>query len=288
MALGELAQLRENIEWQLDATRGHPEWGLRDWNISAHANALYTLGQVNAYAGSLFEAREQIERSVEIARQVGDPETEAWAAGSLAEVACMSGDVSIARSATQRAFELAERLGVPFSRTLTHARLAWVQLLDGRPEAAAETFEMVRAMIDERGTGRGESARALAGLSECARAQGDAARAIELAEQGLAIAGELRTRIDALYCGLALVRALRANGDSGERIEPVVSDAEVVIEQTGARNFAPLYAVERAELAAVRGDDAAHGALLAEALELFRANGATAHAARVAAMARTR
>ena len=222
-----------------------------------------------------------MERAIRIARDVGDTETEAWASAAIAEVAYMAGDVSGARVGAQRGFELAERLGAPFSRTQTNAHLAWVLLLEGQPAAAAEVFEQVREMIADRGTSRGQLPDTFAGLSEAAREQGQLENAIELAEQGLALAGELRTRIHALRCALALSRALRADAAPPDRIESVLARADDVIAETGARNFTPLVAVERAELAALRGDDAERTALLQQALELFRASGATGHAARV-------
>jgi hypothetical protein len=149
-------------------------------------------------------------------------------------------------------------------------------LQDGQLEAARETFQQVRDLIESRKTGVCEVARVEAGLSEAHRLLGDTARAVELAESALARSAELRSRIGGIYASLALARALRAHGAPSERAAAALDRADDLIEQTGAVNFRPLVLVERAELA----EGAERRSFLEQALQLFRANGATGHAAR--------
>ncbi|MBW2280920.1 MAG: AAA family ATPase [Deltaproteobacteria bacterium] len=272
---GDLASVHPDIERQIEATRGHPEWGLRDWKVSAHANALYCLGQSTTLQGALPEAADLFERAATIAREVGDNETHGWAAGGLAEVAYMGGDLAVGRAGAQRALETAERIGSAYLRVQTETMAGWMRVLDGEHEAAAEILEGVLEMIERTRQGVSNLAQAGAGLSEAYRLAGDPNRAIDVAERALATANEIGTRVFSIYASLALSRALRADGAGADRIAPVLSQARSVVDATGACNFIPQLELELAELARLRGDDDAVRAHLATADAQLREIGAS-------------
>jgi hypothetical protein len=96
-SLGRLDELRPLLEWQVDATRGHPEWGMRDWRVSAYADALSTLGMVDACQGRTDEAIRAIDEATEAARSVPDPEGEAWGLYRRMRVAVLMGDLDTGR-----------------------------------------------------------------------------------------------------------------------------------------------------------------------------------------------
>ncbi|MCZ6782434.1 MAG: AAA family ATPase, partial [Proteobacteria bacterium] len=136
---GDLLEVRESCEWQLEATRGHPEWGLADWGVSAHAYVLYLLGASRSYDSPLAHAIEALEEALALARRLNDPEDEAWASAALAETSYFAGDPEIGRAAARRAVEIAENIGTPFLRASTHQRLGLVLLLDGEAKQAVES-----------------------------------------------------------------------------------------------------------------------------------------------------
>ncbi len=83
---------------------------------------------------------------------------------------------------------------------------------------------------------------------------------------------------------MALARALRTRDglESEGPIAEALERAAELIDELGARVYRPQVCEERAELARLRGDDAARTRELREALRLYTEMGATGHAERVA------
>ena len=68
-AQGRLDELRPLLEWQVNATREHPEWGMRDWQVSAYVDVAGYLALVEAFQGRPERGIELIEQATEAARQ---------------------------------------------------------------------------------------------------------------------------------------------------------------------------------------------------------------------------
>jgi class 3 adenylate cyclase len=273
---GDLAELKTRAAAQVEWTRDHPEWGVRDW-IGAHGGAFWELGLAECYDGSLVRARDYLERGIEVARRVGDLEGESYSSGALAYVACRAGEPELGRAPAQRAIEIAERLGSASARVAAHVRLGEVFLVAGQTAEAIASSEHA----DSLGAANAQNVLFLSQLRPRAQlAQGDFARARRGAEETFAHLLELGARIEAVEAALTLSAAIRAQGDATaiSRIEAILATADRLIAETGAHNLAPFVLLERAALL-TRADDASlRRDLLQQAHDDFVRMGATGRA----------
>jgi class 3 adenylate cyclase len=272
---GDLAAARANALEQLGWTRGHLDWGLRDWGLSAHVGALWILGRVELYDGSLERARELLEGAMQMARGLGNAEFEVPSAGTLSRLAEMAGEPDLARAAVQRSLELSERLGT-LPRLGAQTALGIQLLLDGEVERAAEVWEHALSLC---GSGlRNLEPYLHTSLARAWLAVGDANRARVRAEETLARCLGMGARLDAVEAALVLSAALRADAGAGEavRSEEVLATADRLIAETGARNLAAFVLVERAALAELCGDPQRQETDLQRASEEFTRMGAPA------------
>jgi class 3 adenylate cyclase len=281
--LGDLEGARRSGTWQIGATQGHPAWGLGDWEMSAYANAVVELGWTELFSGNLERARTGAEQGIDIARSVGDHEgqTAGWAL--LSGLAFHSGEPEAARAAVQRLAELSERHGSDWLRSDSHFRVGAQLLLEGNAGAAAEMLERVLSEAEGRSSMMGPLVEIY--LSESLRRIGEVRRARAAIERTHAFVKERGLRLAQIEACLVLARILRDERDVAEadRIAALLDEADAVIAATGARLFAPSVLVERAALAALRGDGEARVRLLQEARDLFAAMGATGQARQLAA-----
>jgi hypothetical protein len=113
---------------------------------------------------------------------------------------------------------------------------------------------------------------------------GDLARGLALAEKAIAISRRRGTRMWECFAQVTRVRALREiHGIEATReIGEALAEADAWLEMSGAKSYEPFLHVERAELARLIGDDAAHERELREAHRLFVEIGAPIRAAEVA------
>ena len=279
---GELAELRARATQQLEWTRGHSEWGLRDWGWTMHAGALVSLSRTEAVAGSLVRARELAERGIEIARGVGDPIFEGMANGELAGIACRAGVAEEAVAPARRYVEATERHMSGF-RVLAYAQLAEALLLGGDTLAAYDALAYAESL------GGKDRVHHLILRSTRARARhanGEVESARADAEQVLARSIEVGTRILAVEAAITLSGILRAQGDPAglARIGDLLATAERLIAETGAHNLTPLACLERAALLTRDEEAPARRELLECALAEFTRMEATGHMREVAQM----
>jgi class 3 adenylate cyclase len=276
---GNLAAARVNVLAQLELTRDHPRYGIRDWGMSAQANALTSLGRIERYGGSLALAREHLARSVAIARGLGDYETEGLSSGVLCELGFLVLDPEQSRPSVQRCVEISERLGAT-SRFEAFMHVGVQLLLDGDPARAVETLE--NALAATSFDARMYERRGLYFLALAFTAAGDPVRAQATAEQSLARCVEASAWPEAAEAALALSAALRAQGgaDAAERVGELLERADRWIAETGATNLAPFVIWERAGLAGLRGEAPERECWLRRAQEEFGRIGAAGRARR--------
>ena len=117
-------------------------------------------------------------------------------------------------------------------------------------------------------------------LAEAHLAVGDAASARTVANRCTA---ERDTWVFELRAHLARSRVLRAldGADARTEIEASLTRAELLLDWSGARAFAPLVVEERARLAAVLGDVEGASKLLRKARDRFGEVAATGHVERL-------
>jgi class 3 adenylate cyclase len=279
---GDLATLRANAEQQVSWTRDHADWGMRDWNISAHASALVMLGTVERFGGSLDRARELLERATDVGGRVGDVEIGVACSAALGDLGYLAGEPDLARAAVERAVLTSEALS-PMSRIIAHGRLGRQLLLDGDAGRAVEALEFALSLC---GDGRRiEEPWVRSALAQARLAAGEPARACEIAEHALAYCLEIGAGLVGIEAAVTLAAARRAEScaAAAPRIDEALATAERLIAETGARNLTPFVLAERAASAALRGDPRRQVEHLRGAHEAFTRMGATGRAHETAA-----
>ncbi len=282
MTRGDLAAVRANCVQQLAWTRDHPEWGMRDWRFCAHGDALRVLGNVELFDGTLDRARELLERGADVARRIGDPETEIWNLGSLGDLGFLAGEPDLARAAVEHAARASEPFA-PFSRVYAHSRLGRQLLLDGQAAQAVEALEHAASLCSEGNRSFEPTIRQA--LAQAWLAAGDPARARAIAEDTLTNCLDVGARLVAIDAAVVLAAALRAESgvSAAARIDEVLATADRLIAETGACNLTPFVLVERAALAELRSDTRQQEEHLRRAHEAFMQMGATGRARLTAA-----
>ncbi len=190
-------------------------------------------------------------------------------------MAAFAGDLETGLRHARSAFEGVEKVGSSFGRVYVAWILGHVLASGG---AAHEAIGQLTAALDlmrAGGVGVFIEPFALAELAEAHLEAGDFPGARIAVEHGFAAlrgASGARARLE-----LARARLLRADGDT-VAAEAALDRARVAAEATGARVYVPFVHVERAELARLRGDDAACRHERCEAQRLFAEIGAPARA----------
>ena len=251
---GDLAAARKNAAAQHDWTRGHFEWGQRDWGgISAHASALVQLGYCEIYAGSLPAAREYLERGIEVARGVGDREMEAYCCETFGEVGFVGRDADVGRAAVHRLVELSADLQL-YYRVTGLFRFGVQALLEGEADRAVAALEDARAQSRPATLYREQQFGYTLAHALLAAGKPDEARLI--AEDTYTHSQKIGARIDAIHAVLALTPILRIDADEATlaRIDELLTTADKLIAATGARNLAPFVLLERAAVCQLRGE----------------------------------
>jgi class 3 adenylate cyclase len=278
---GDLAEVRRRASEQLERTRDHLEWGLRDWRLSVHAGALWQLGTVERYDGTLARARQFFERGVEVARSVGDLEFEGVCCGALAGLACRAGEAELGQAPARRQIEIVERL-VTWARSSAYAQLGEVLLLAGQIAEGSELIEQAEAFAAQGVELNRWFVMQIRGRARLLR--GEWERALNETEPLLARALEVGARIHAIEAVLILAEAIRAEGSPAgiSRIEDLLATADRLIAETGARNLRPPVLLARAALLTRAEDAPARRTLLERAQADFMRMGAVARAGEVA------
>ena len=124
----------------------------------------------------------------------------------------------------------------------------------------------------------------LALLAEAHLALGERTEAMAAAREGIDLGSAGGCRYYEAHAQLALAAALLATDGVVPRaeIESALERAEYLVESIEGRALSPRILEMRGRLAAALGDAPASGRALRQALELYRAIGATGHAERLA------
>jgi class 3 adenylate cyclase len=278
---GDLATLRINCQQQLAWTAEHPEWGMRDWGVSALADVLNNLAWVELREGTFERARALIERSIDVARRLSN-ETEVWTAAVLGDLGFLAGDPDLARAAVEHGVRMSEPLGV-LAHQMAHSRLGRQLLLEGRAAEAADVLEYAQSF--SRDGNRTQEQFTAQVLAQARLEAGEPGRARAMAEAVLDDCLAIGNRLCAIDSALVLSAALRAEMGlaAAARIDDALATADRLIAETGACNMTPFVLVERAALSALRGDARQEKAHLRRAHEAFSRMGATGRARETAA-----
>ena len=242
--------------------------------VMALANRGFTLTCV----GRLDEAGPTLDRAIEAALAQGNLTARDVAHGYYASLERHRGLPPAALAHGRQAVELAEQVASPAG-----LRQALYQL--GHAHLSSGDFEQARSVLDRglaTGRGRYYSVPLLSALAETLAQLGGHDRARETAREAISVAEA--TGQSAIPAQIALARVLLlADGlESEGPIGAALGRAVELIEEFGARVYRPQVCEERAELARLRGDEAARRREQREAHRHYTEMGATGHAERLA------
>ncbi len=152
------------------------------------------------------------------------------------------------------------------------------------PAAAREALRAAAAVVHDRRTQRAMLPLALALLAEAELALGERTEALATARKGIELGSAGGCRYFEAEAQLSLARALLATNDAVPRaeIESALERAEHLVESIAGRALSPRIVELRGRLAVALADAPASDRLMRQALELYRAIGATGHAERLA------
>ncbi len=178
----------------------------------ARARALNTAGFLEWSLGNWDHARLFLQEALEIAREVGDKASIAWALDYLGTVACAKGDYGTARILLEEAIVLGRDLGTSGENIRGYAlcMLGDVPFSAGDYAGARILYQESVAVLEEVGN-KNMLAYPLRRLSYLALAEGDIEQAARLIEQSLALNREVGNQkgILASIAGMAALRTRR-------------------------------------------------------------------------------
>lgn len=172
-----LAGYDERMEHDHDYGRAWP------W---AKGHNLANLGRLAGALGHYEEARELLQKGVDILRPVGDHVGVMLYLHTLGGILRILGDVGQAKQLFQEGYDLAEAHRYPMGRVLASGDLGSLAYAEGEYAIAKEHFELSLSLSEEIGDSRGR-ALALTNLGRVATALGAYDEARDLFERGLVI-----------------------------------------------------------------------------------------------------
>jgi len=235
------------------------------------------------YMGRLEEARIGLNEAERIAMEAGELEVHGWIQYSQMLFADASGTNNSTLERGRRSLETAEKLDNEGSRALAYTILGYGYLVEKQSLAAREALRNGTRISKDLHTVRHMLPNALAILSEAHLALGEHAEAIASAQEAIRVASPDGSHYFEAHAQLALAAAFLATDGPIPRaeIETALARAEHLAESVSAHPLPPRILEKRGRLAAVLGEADCANQRLREALDLYRAIGATGHAARL-------
>jgi adenylate cyclase len=284
-AVGRLMEARHFADRGLELVGEDRTMGIHTVGFSVLVFLLTLRGLLRALMGELEGGRHDLERGVELAREINDSENLGWGLGLSVGYAFLSGEPGKARAQALESLEIAEKLGSALSLAMAYHALGEAQLVHEEWREAIDPLERALEIARRRGTGLELEALVLAHLARAYLGADQMDRARTTAEEGVRVARRRGSQHLEVAARLSRARVLLASDGAKARpaIEKELARALELMEETGGKAYEPQILVERAELARLLGDDAAQELELNEAHRLFVEMGAVGHAQRVAA-----
>jgi class 3 adenylate cyclase/tetratricopeptide (TPR) repeat protein len=248
-----------------------PKRGAGSLGFSPYAFLAYFAANLLTQLGRLEEARVQLERALQLARELDEPDIQSLAHGFFCYFARCFGDVEIARSHAADAVRIAEALGSALSRTFAYRGLVISHHMSGESQPAAAALENALKIARESRTVLWVEPYVLADLAEAYVALGRVADGRRTIAQALEI---VRSRSKNALCHVQLARARVLLRTEGAAASTDVAAALEEARQAGQPSYTPQIHLALADLAAVRGDAGRRQLELGEAAASAAAIGA--------------
>ena len=280
---GDLAAAERLSDEQMVLAEISPALGLATIGLST-ADSFHQRIPIMTDLGRFRDAADAIRRGHERARGSGENEIAGWIDFWRVRLLARTGDASGALAMAHQAIESNEKIGSVLGRVMAHGHHGLACVVAGEWQRARESFDLALELGRTHQAARFLDAHFLAGLAEAHLGLGDGARAHARANEAIETAASRQLLVLEVRARLALARVLRGleGADASAGIAAALDRADALVQTTGARSYAPQILVERARLAALRGDSEAAQRRLHEAHRLFTDMGATGHARRLA------
>jgi class 3 adenylate cyclase/tetratricopeptide (TPR) repeat protein len=245
---------------------------------------LYVRAMTLVNLGRLEEAAPLVEQATERAREADDLAFLASAHSTGVTLARVVGDPKAALAHGQQAVEIEERVGSQAGLTMAYAALGGAWVLNERWEEARAALTRGLSIVSETGAGLVFRNSILCDLAEVHLRLGDPIEAQALSREGIEVAQQSGARPFEFQAWVSLARALlEGEGVSSTKaLESALESAAAIMEEMGAKAFAPRLHETRAELARLLGDERKRRAELEEAHRLYAEMGAGPNADRIA------
>ena len=253
-------------------------------SVSPRAAMLFARAYALLYLGRLEEAWSQVREAERIAEESRELEVLGWVQMAWAHLAYACGGTESVLEHGRRSLEIAEKLDNETSRVLAYLALGTAYLIDAQPAAARDALHESVAIARDRRTGLVWLPQVLALLAEAHLALGERTEALATAREAIDLGSVGGCRYHEALAQRALAAALLATDGVVPRaeIESALERAEHLVESIEGRALSPRILELRGRLAVALGDAPASDRALRQALELYRAIGATGHAERLA------
>jgi class 3 adenylate cyclase/tetratricopeptide (TPR) repeat protein len=277
---------RPMLEWSarvLRETGSDDVLGKHIAGYGPRAAAFFMRAQALVYLGQLEEAWSAATEAQRVAEASRELEVLGWSLTVFAQLAYACGGGESALEHSRRNVEIAEKLDNESSRMIAYFALGQARLADAQPAAAREALRNSVAISRNRHSQVGFLSQSLASLADAHLALGEPAEALAAAREAIELADAGGCRYYEALAQLALANTLLATEGAQGRgeIESALERCEWLVESIEGRSLAPRILELRGRLAAALGDSPASDRLLREALELYRAIGATGHGERL-------
>jgi class 3 adenylate cyclase/tetratricopeptide (TPR) repeat protein len=227
-----------------------PALGVEIVGICPYAWCLFMRGAILCNMGYFEESASELDRSLRVAQEQGDLETQGWAHGGYVWLARCTGELETVLSHATQGYEIAERIGSAFSRVLALHTLGYAHFMVGEPDEAITAFERSIELGREARTGLEQEALRFAALSEALLSVGDHQRALDAAQESVTLGRERGNESMLALSYRVLAEALLA-GEGPDKVaaaKEALEKAAEAIEATGARAELPFIERARARL----------------------------------------
>ena len=275
------------LEWTtrvLEETGSDCELGKEISGYSPRASMLSNRANGFLFLGRLEECRDAIREAKQVAEESQEFEVLGWVLFVAVYQSYWSGEPGSSLENARRCLELAEKLDIESSRMLAHTALGYAGLVGEQPAAAREALIEAIAIAREHNSQLAFVPDALANLSEAHLALGEHPEALDAAREAIALGSSNGGQFFEAHGQLALANALIETQSDLPRaeVESALGRAEELVELIAGRTLSPRILETRGRLADALGDAPGAERALRDALDRYRAIGATGNAARLA------
>jgi adenylate cyclase len=278
---------RAALEWSarvLEEVGSDNALGKQIYGVSPRVAMFHVRAFAFTFLGRLDEAWRQVKEAERVAEESRELEVlvRTRLVRSYLAYTCGGGESFLEYG--RRSIEIAEKLDNEFSRVFAYLTLGTAYLIDAQPAAACDALRASAAICRDRRAGGVIASQIFAVLADAHLALGEPTEALATAHEAIELGRAGGCRFYEAHAQLALAAALLATNGTVSRaeIESALDRAESLVESVDGRALSPRILEMRGRLAASLGDATASDLALRQALELYRAIGATGHARRLA------